>query len=79
MIRDIDENGTELPSFSHILRVFLIDPDKRIRNIYSTGMLDPRLVVTDVRTLLLEEALLEEALLEAGTPRVDSATRISKE
>jgi len=41
--------------FNHPLRVFLIDRDLRIRNIYSLGFLDPRLVMTDVRTLLLEE------------------------
>jgi cytochrome oxidase Cu insertion factor (SCO1/SenC/PrrC family) len=38
----------------HILRVFLIDRDGRIRNIYSSGTLDPRLVIADVKTLLLE-------------------------
>ena len=41
--------------FNHTLRVYLIDREKRIRNIYSTGTLDPRLVIADVRTLLLEE------------------------
>jgi len=40
----------------HILRVFLIDRDGRIRNIYSSGTLDVRLVLADVKTLLLEEA-----------------------
>lgn len=40
---------------THQLRVFLIDREKRVRNIYSLGFLDPRLVATDVRTLLLEE------------------------
>ena len=38
----------------HILRVFLIDHEGRIRNIYSSGTLDLRLVLADVRTLLLE-------------------------
>jgi len=42
--------------FTHQLRVYLIDPSLRIRNIYSLGFLDPRLVITDVRTLLLERA-----------------------
>jgi protein SCO1 len=42
----------------HILRVFLIDREGRIRNIYSSGTLDPRLVLADVRTLLLEETKL---------------------
>ena len=40
----------------HTLRVFLIDRAGRIRNIYSSGTLDPRLVLADVKTLLLEEA-----------------------
>jgi cytochrome oxidase Cu insertion factor (SCO1/SenC/PrrC family) len=40
---------------NHVLRVFLIDPAGRIRNIYSSGTLDPRLILADVRTLLLEE------------------------
>jgi hypothetical protein len=39
----------------HILRVFLIDREGRIRNIYSSATLDPRLILTDVKTLLLEK------------------------
>jgi cytochrome oxidase Cu insertion factor (SCO1/SenC/PrrC family) len=39
---------------NHTLRVFLIDRDGNIRNIYSSGALDPRLVLADVRTLLRE-------------------------
>ena len=44
----------------HILRVFLIDRQGRIRNIYSSGTLDPRLVLADVKTLLLEQARLSK-------------------
>jgi cytochrome oxidase Cu insertion factor (SCO1/SenC/PrrC family) len=44
-----------LGPYNHLLRVYLIDREGTIRNIYSSGMLDPRVVVTDVRTLLLEE------------------------
>jgi protein SCO1/2 len=44
----------------HILRVFLIDRDARIRNIYSSATLDPRLVLADVKTLLLEEKKLSK-------------------
>jgi cytochrome oxidase Cu insertion factor (SCO1/SenC/PrrC family) len=40
----------------HTLRVFLIDREGRIRNIYSSGTLDPRLVLADVKTLLLEDS-----------------------
>jgi cytochrome oxidase Cu insertion factor (SCO1/SenC/PrrC family) len=39
---------------NHTLRVFLIDPDGNIRNIYSSDTLDPRLLLADVRTLLME-------------------------
>jgi cytochrome oxidase Cu insertion factor (SCO1/SenC/PrrC family) len=41
---------------NHTLRVFLIDCDGNIRNIYSADTLDPRLVLADVRTLLLESS-----------------------
>jgi protein SCO1 len=40
----------------HTVRVFLIDRESCIRNIYSSGTLDLRLVLADVRTLLLEES-----------------------
>lgn len=40
--------------FSHLLRVFLIDREGVIRNIYSADFLDPRLVLNDVETLLLD-------------------------
>ena len=39
----------------HTLRVFLIDPQGRIRNIYSSGTLDLRLLQADVRTLMMEQ------------------------
>lgn len=44
-----------LGPYQHTLRVYLIDSQKRIRNIYSYGLLDPRLVMADVQTLLMEE------------------------
>jgi protein SCO1 len=44
----------------HILRMFLIDRDGRIRNIYSSATLDSRLVLADVKTLLLEETKLSK-------------------
>jgi cytochrome oxidase Cu insertion factor (SCO1/SenC/PrrC family) len=41
---------------NHTLRFFLIDRAGNIRNIYSSGTLDPRLVLADVRTLMMESA-----------------------
>jgi len=48
--------GDPTGPLNHTLRVYLIDRAGRIRNIYSSGTLDLRLVLADVRTLLLEEA-----------------------
>jgi len=39
---------------NHTLRVFLIDPNGNIRNIYSSDTLDLRLVLADIRTLQME-------------------------
>jgi len=41
---------------AHPLRVYLIDEQGMVRNIYSFGMLDPRMVMTDIRTLLMENS-----------------------
>ena len=45
--------GSTSGPYNHPLRVYLIDGQKQIRNIYSYGLLDPRLVMTDVRTLMM--------------------------
>ena len=39
---------------NHTLRVFLIDREGRVRNIYSSATLDTRLVLADVKTLMME-------------------------
>jgi cytochrome oxidase Cu insertion factor (SCO1/SenC/PrrC family) len=44
-----------LGPLTHQLRVFLIDRQAEVRNIYSVGFLDPRLVMTDVRTIVAED------------------------
>lgn len=56
VIRDYDANGSYMGTMSHILRVFLIDKDRNIRNIYSTSFLHADTVANDVRSLLIEEA-----------------------
>ncbi len=48
-----NKNGGE--DISHSLRVFLIDDQQRIRNIYSASFLESSLLLTDVRTLLTED------------------------
>ena len=41
--------------FSHLLRVFLIDRNQQVRNIYSLSFLHPDILINDIKTLLLEE------------------------
>ncbi|MGH8525073.1 MAG: SCO family protein, partial [Gammaproteobacteria bacterium] len=40
---------------AHLLRVFLIDEKRMIRNIYGASVLDPALLVNDLKTLVLEQ------------------------
>ncbi|MCI0548892.1 MAG: photosynthetic protein synthase I, partial [Candidatus Rokubacteria bacterium] len=49
-----DERGRFTGRYRHVLKVFLVDPESRVRNIYSTGLLVPDVVVNDVKTLLAE-------------------------
>lgn len=53
-LREYDEHGAYTGEFAHLLRVFLIDRERRVRNIYSTGFLHPDILVNDLETLLLE-------------------------
>ncbi|MGR9115326.1 MAG: cytochrome c peroxidase [Gammaproteobacteria bacterium] len=47
-----DEKGRFTGTFSHILRVYLIDRDKQLRNIYSVSFLHPETLINDIKTLL---------------------------
>lgn len=55
--RQMSVNGEQTEDISHILRVFLIDPNLKIRNIYSVGFLHPDILINDIKTLLLEDRL----------------------
>jgi cytochrome oxidase Cu insertion factor (SCO1/SenC/PrrC family) len=49
-----DEHGRFTGRYSHVLKVFLTDRAGYVRNIYSTGLLVPDLVVNDIKTVLSE-------------------------
>ena len=53
VIRKYKEDGTYDGVQSHLLRVFLIDDNKLIRNIYNVDFLHPDLLINDIKTLLL--------------------------
>jgi len=55
VVPERNAQGELTGNFAHVLKVFLIDRQQRVRNIYSVSFLHPALVINDVKTLLLEE------------------------
>ena len=53
-----NEDGSFSGTMSHILRVYLIDENRQIRNIYSAGFLHVDTVMNDLRTLQMERPAL---------------------
>ena len=55
VIRDPEQGA-----LSHLLRVYLIDRERRIRNIYSVSFLHTDTLLNDIRTLLMESEAASE-------------------
>jgi cytochrome c peroxidase len=55
VVRETDANGRHTGGYSHVLKVYLIDSERRVRNIYSTSFLYPDLILGDIMTLTLEK------------------------
>ncbi len=68
--------GGQSSGFSHVLRVFLIDPQKRIRNIYSVDFLHQDLIINDVKTLMARRSSNPETVKTAFSP--SRAQRLSQ-
>ena len=47
-------SGKPVTELSHVLKVFLIDRDHNIREIYTSTFLHPQTVMADIKTLLIE-------------------------
>ncbi len=68
-----DEQGKFTGTFSHILRVYLIDTNKQLRNIYSVSFLHADTLINDVKTLLnlggdknSQQTIESQSLFQAG-------------
>jgi cytochrome oxidase Cu insertion factor (SCO1/SenC/PrrC family) len=48
----LTEDGSNTGLMRHVAKVFLVDPEGGVRNVYSSGFLDHRLLLRDVETLL---------------------------
>lgn len=52
------DRSSDSTRLNHLLRMFLVDRQGNIRNIYGLGLIDPRLLMTDIETLLIEDGTL---------------------
>ena len=52
-------DGTWSGLFRHVLKVFLLDAQHQVRNIYSLGFFNPQLVLNDIETLVMENQRAE--------------------
>jgi len=50
----LDENGRATRTLHHMLKVFLIDANGEVREIYSLAFLQPQVMFNDIKTLALE-------------------------
>jgi protein SCO1 len=53
---DTDEHGKPTRALHHMLKVFLIDPEGSVREIYSLAFMQPDVMFNDIRTLAMEAA-----------------------
>jgi cytochrome oxidase Cu insertion factor (SCO1/SenC/PrrC family) len=59
VIRDFGPDGEPIGTMSHILRVFLIDQNKKIRNIYSPSFLHPDILLADILTVTSDDVPID--------------------
>ena len=55
VIQDVNAQGEPIGSFSHLLRVYLIDEEQFIREVYSVSFSHPDIILADVQTILLDQ------------------------
>jgi cytochrome oxidase Cu insertion factor (SCO1/SenC/PrrC family) len=55
-VKVYDEAGRFTGRYRHVLKVFLVDREGQVRNIYSTGSLVPQVILNDIKTVLAEKA-----------------------
>jgi cytochrome oxidase Cu insertion factor (SCO1/SenC/PrrC family) len=51
---ELDAKGAPTRARAHLLKVFLLDRNGQVREIYSTAFLHPEVILNDMRTLALE-------------------------
>lgn len=72
-----DETEGDANVIKHMLRVYVIDADSRIRNIYSSSLLHADTLISDIKTLAMEEQI-EGALEQVVAGTDDSVLNSAK-
>lgn len=75
--KNYDDKGRFTGTFAHNLRVYLIDKHQHIRNIYSVGFLHPDTLISDIKTLLLEDGK-QAATANTSAPAFDLLATVNK-
>lgn len=57
---ETDARGRPTRTLNHLLKIFLIDADRAVREIYSVATLAPEAIVNDLRTLQIESSRASE-------------------
>jgi cytochrome c peroxidase len=52
-------DGADIGRIRHVLKVFLVDSNRDVRNIYSAGFLFIPILLNDIETVLMRESALE--------------------
>jgi cytochrome c peroxidase len=72
---EVERGERERPTWAihHMLKLFLLDKDGRVREIYSTAFLHPEVMFNDIKTLAMEEDAAGRTPLAAtlGLPELD--------
>jgi len=76
--REMSVNGKAGTAISHVLRVYLIDPENAIRNIYSVQFLHPDIIINDLKTLLQQDRLLNKQAPDSveSAPKPETETQV---
>jgi cytochrome oxidase Cu insertion factor (SCO1/SenC/PrrC family) len=58
---ELDAGGAPTRVLTHMLKVFLIDEDGMVREIYSSAFLQPEVMFNDIKTLVIEATSVQQA------------------
>ena len=63
-IKQYDSEGNYTGAMAHVLRAFLIDREKNVRQEYSVSFLHDELVSTDIKTLMIEDGTISKDAIQ---------------